>query len=600
MSTAPAKKPAVLPKAAIDLSQPTPRRRVRMTGWWVGGVVGLVVLVSSGYTVSRWAARDTHVEDPKIYTVKRISFPVVLKERGELKAKNNVEIRCELPGQSRIVSVVEEGTEVKKGSLLLELDSDQLEEEIRQEEIHQANATANYEAAIKEHEILLDQNQSDIAAAELRVRQAERDYEKYIKGDYVKALKDAELDIERAVQVLSRKNSDLEDAQELHKRGYITQTDLENDRFEAYEAQVALDKARLAKHILETYTHPNDFEKRESEIQQAHDELERKQKSALAKAEKSSAELAAKQAELDLRTDRVERLHEQAKKTTIHAPTDGFVVYGSSSRRWWDNQRIETGAQVYQGQILLELPDPSVMQVSCRIHESKTEQIHYGQSAVVEVEGITGVQFTGQVTKISALADSRSRWLNPDLKEYTTDITLDQNHPNLKPGGTATCYIAVTHLDDVLAVPVQTVFARGPKRFVFVKNGSEVEPAEVELGMAGTEYVVVESGLEIGQEVLLSIDEDLLNKLPSTTQAGVENASYFVEQEQTDERRATASRPSKPAKAPKAPTEESDEEPGGASPADDLQPAEQPAETKKPTTQAGSTAADTPTTAPAS
>jgi hypothetical protein len=252
------------------------------------------------------------------------------------------------------------------------------------------------------------------------------------------------------------------------------------------------------------------------------------------------------------------------------------------------------------------------MQVSCRIHESKTEQIKLGLPATVVVEGITGVQFTGTVTKISALADSRSRWLNPDLKEYTTEVTLDQTHPSLRPGGTATCYITVTHLDDVLAVPVQAVFARGAKRFVFVGDGGSPEPVEVKLGQTGAEYVVVKSGLEIGQEILLAIDDELMSKLPSGGgQNGVENASYATAEVNADETASASTQPTeKPADSsesaePATVAETSEQEQPGAdgevanaSDTDTVEPAEPSADVESSTVQTESPAEE-PTSQPA-
>ena len=38
---------------------------------------------------------------------------------------------------------------------------------------------------------------------------------------------------------------------------------------------------------------------------------------------------------------------------------------------------------------------------------------------------MTSEVLTGSVTKIAAVADTQNRWLNPDLKEYETEITLD-------------------------------------------------------------------------------------------------------------------------------------------------------------------------------
>jgi HlyD family secretion protein len=130
------------------------------------------------------------------------------------------------------------------------------------------------------------------------------------------------------------------------------------------------------------------------------------------------------------------------------------------------------------------------------------------------VEGLPGRVFIGKVTKIAVLADSQNMWLNPDLKEYETEITLDKTDAKLKPGVTARADITVTELENVLAVPVQTVFTKVGHHFVFRQAGREAEPAEVEVGASSDEFVEITKGLAEGDRVLLAVPEALRQQLP--------------------------------------------------------------------------------------
>ena len=103
-----------------------------------------------------------------------------------------------------------------------------------------------------------------------------------------------------------------------------------------------------------------------------------------------------------------------------------------------------------------QLPDTSKMIVAVRVHEAKTDKLEMGQFARIEVEGYPDRQFSGKVTKIAVLADTQNRWLNPDLKEYETEITLDPTDITLKPGVTAYVEIVVETVENALAVPVQS------------------------------------------------------------------------------------------------------------------------------------------------
>ena len=58
-----------------------------------------------------------------------------VRERGVVESANSIDVRCELPGTSTILYVVAEGSLVKKGDLLVELDAAGLREDLAKAEI---------------------------------------------------------------------------------------------------------------------------------------------------------------------------------------------------------------------------------------------------------------------------------------------------------------------------------------------------------------------------------------------------------------------------------------------------------------------------------
>ena len=192
---------------------------------------------------------------------------------------------------------------------------------------------------------------------------------------------------------------------------------------------------------------------------------------------------------------------------------------------------IDEGAKVYKRQKILTLPDMSQMKLEVRVHEADAERIKPGLPANVTVAGI-GAEldgasddasrvsaapkvFKGRVTKIAALADSRNRHLNPDLREFTTEIMLDEQDPRLKPGMTAQAEIYVDHVEDVLAVPIQAVYGQGGKSYVYLDDGGgEPVHREVELGASSSTFVDVTAGLEEGGKVYMAVSDDMLTMLP--------------------------------------------------------------------------------------
>src|SRR5512145_214837 len=91
---------------------------------WVLASVGVAVLALL-FVLIRPSRKESDAHQA-FYSVKRGDFLVSVVEGGTIKAVREVTVRCELEGASRITSIVPEGSYVKKGELLVELDSSDL------------------------------------------------------------------------------------------------------------------------------------------------------------------------------------------------------------------------------------------------------------------------------------------------------------------------------------------------------------------------------------------------------------------------------------------------------------------------------------------
>lgn len=515
--------PAVRPAPAWGdkkpASSPAPPPRKSRKIWVILAVIAVFALAIYIFAVT--VLRPSKESTIQLYTIVPRSFPVILEEKGELKAASSIEIRSELEGKSTIINLVDEGSRVKKGDLLVELASDVIETNLRDEEIKEATAAAAFEASSKEYDILRDENASKIRKADLALELAKLALEKYKEGERVQLEQEARLAVDKARQVLDRASADYKDSKDLFEQGFYTRIELDNDRFKEYEATLELAKVELALKVLKTYTVPMALQEKQSDVVEAQKELERERKSAAASEAKAKADMEGKKSNLDVIRQKVARLRDQKAKSRIVAPADGLVVYSRSDSWWRSDTQIEKGTQVYERQSLIELPDTSSMKVIIRVHETQIEHLKVGLPAVVEVEGYSGQLFSGRVSKIGVLADSQNRWLNPDLKEYETTILLDGTFRDLKPGTTARVRVEIAQLENVLASPVQAVFGKDNHHYVFL-DGPEhkVSYQEVELGLASTEYVEIKKGVDKGQVIRLAISDEMKLMIPERKQKG--------------------------------------------------------------------------------
>lgn len=484
--------------------------------------LGAVVLLAALFMLTKgtpWGGSARATLPVDVHTVAMRSFNITLKEKGELQAARSTDISSAVEGRATIISLVAEGTSVKKGDLLVELASDLIENRIQEDELKESNAITGLESARAELEIQLDKNASDIRKAGLKIELANLELMKYKEGDWANSRRDAEIAIERAEIGLDRATENSEASEKLYERNFITKTEFEEDEFRLKQAQWDLEKAKNQRDVLEKYSHIANLRKLESDLDEARQEADRTTKSAKAEETKKNRNVEGKGKELTLIQDKLAKLRTQREKCRITAPTQGFVIYGAASGgghfiSFDGSGQIKEGATVHERQIIMRLPDTSQMVVVVRVHEGKTNKLVLGQRAMIEVESIPERTFSGTVTKIAAIADTQNRWLNPDLKEYETEITLDKVDVALKPGVTAHVEIFVESIENRIAVPVQAIYSKDGQRYVFRKNKREVEPVPVELGSAGTSWVEITEGLIEDEHILLAFSDDQKRLVP--------------------------------------------------------------------------------------
>jgi hypothetical protein len=172
---------------------------------------------------------------------------------------------------------------------------------------------------------------------------------------------------------------------------------------------------------------------------------------------------------------------------------------------------IEEGAVVRNRQEIIKLPDTSAMKVSIKIHESHINQIERGQPAFVVLDSLPDQRFRGYVSKVAPLPDSQSRWGNPDLKVYATEIRVTDKLPDIKPGVSARAEVLITNLPSVLSVPIQAVTTYKGKPVVFLARAPQ-EPVPVTVGQYNTKFIEICSGVEDGDRVLLTPPFDMKEK----------------------------------------------------------------------------------------
>jgi HlyD family secretion protein len=461
------------------------------------------------------------------FVVKRGSLRISVTESGTIKARDQVILKSEVEGRTSILWLVPEGTPVKQGDLLVELDGSQLLDNKIDQQIIVQNAEAAFIGARENLAVVANQAQSDIDLADLTLKFAEQDLEKYLEGEYPNQLKEAEALITLADEELKRAEEKLRWSEKLFAEKYISQTELQADQLAVKKAEFDLELAKNNRDLLEKYTYQRNLDQLESDVRQAKMALERTNRKAKADVAQAEADLKAKQSEYSRQQDKLKKLEEQIEKTKIYAPADGLVIYATSARRGgWrsSSEPLDVGQDVLERQELIYLPTTAAVKAEVDIHEASLKKVEVGLPALITVDALPGRSFVGSVAHIAPLPDAQSMWMNPDLKVYNTEVYLDSNDPGLRTGMSCKAEIIVDQYEDAVYVPVQAVLRVAGETTVYVVDGGAIEPRTVEIGLDNNRMVRIMRGLREGEVVLLTPPLKSAALEPSKERIGTEAA----------------------------------------------------------------------------
>jgi HlyD family secretion protein len=475
----------------------------------VGSGAGTTYLV-----VAKPAARTDLILHPVRYG--RLELTIV--ERGALESSNNHDVVCRVKARAQgsqnattIRWVIDEGTHVKTGDLLVELDDSALIDELKAQKITVDTAEADWIAAEEAYKIQLSQNESDIQGKQITLELAKIDLEKYQKGDYPQSLKQVEGAIKIAESDVEAQRDRAAWAQRMLKKGYYTVSQSDSEQSKLQSLELTLAQQLEAKRVL---VDPSFGTKIRTEtqlknaLQQAKDDLERTIAQARAKEVQARKARDTKKSIYDQGASKYKEIEDEIRKCKLTAPIDGLVVYYVPENTRFGVGRqavVGQGESVAENQKLMQIPDLKHMFVNVKVHEAMISRVHKGQPATVRVESMANRVLRGHVDAVANAPSQQDFWA-ADVKVYTTKIAIDEEVEGLKPGMTAEVNIAIADaIDHALLLPIQAIVGSvelGATRKCFVMKNGVPEEREITVGMSNEKDAQILAGLVEGDQVV--------------------------------------------------------------------------------------------------
>jgi len=397
--------------------------------------------------------------------VKPGRLAVVVKERGTIESAANKDVLCEVEGGTTIIRIKSEGTIVKEGDTVCELESATLRDSLTNQKITTQQAEASYKQSLLTREV-----------AEYAVKE-------YVEGIYKQDFETINGEIALAKSDLERAADRVTWSTSMEKKGYVSKATKIADDLSLMQARFELEQAQTQLSVLIKYTKDKQTKSLNSDV------------------EKARADELSKQSSWELEKIKEAKLVRQIERCILKAPADGIVVYANDPNRFGGQQQlqIEEGATVRERQKIFSLPDVNKMRVNTKVHESMLERITPGLRSLIRVEASAGQELRGRVASIAPMADSGS-FFSSDIKVYTTYVTIegDTSKFSLRPGMNAQVEILVDEKPDVMSVPVQAILPFKGKQYVFIKDGDGFRRVEVTPGISNDSHVEIKTGLKTG------------------------------------------------------------------------------------------------------
>ena len=474
-------------------------------GLWIVVILAVIVLIAVWLKVVRGGEGPT--SNLATFVAKRGPLIISVLESGTIKSREQIILKNEVEGRTSIIWLIPEGTHVKEGELLVELDVSTLEDAKIDQEISRQNAYAAFINATETFAVVKNQAQSDLDIAQLTLDFAKQDLEQYEEGQYPNEKTAAENDITLRQEELTRAEETLAWSQKLAGQKYISQTELMADRLAVTRSNNNLELAENNLKLLENFTYQRNIAQLQSDVRQATMALERTERKAKADVVQAEANLKAIDLEYTRQQDKYKKMEDQLGKAKIYAPTAGMVIYATTARRggWRDSrQPMDVGVDVTERQELIYLPTAESAMAEVDIHEASLEKVRVGLPAVITVDALPGKKFLGSVARIAPLPDPQSMWMNPDLKVYNSDVYLEGEEPSLRTGMSCKVEIIVEQYEDAVYIPVQAVIRVAGQPTVYTVKEGTIEERKVEIGLDNNRMVRIVSGLGEGEVVLLT------------------------------------------------------------------------------------------------
>lgn len=190
---------------------------------------------------------------------------------------------------------------------------------------------------------------------------------------------------------------------------------------------------------------------------------------------------------------KLSQLGQQLGDASIKAPISGIITVKNS----------EIGEYVNIGTAIATVVDIYNLKAVVFVSEKDVYRLKINQNAVITADVLPGNSFNGKVSFISPVGDENHN--------YRVELTVNNKSAALKAGTYIKVNFNLGSGSEALQIPKIALVEGTKNPFVYIINGTKSEIRKITIGREFGEQVEVLSGLNEGDEVVVSGQINLMN-----------------------------------------------------------------------------------------
>lgn len=470
------------------------------------------------------ATASTPASSGKTHTVRSGKFEVVLELSGIVGAASStpISVSPKVWTDLTVVRARANGSPVKKGDVILQLETEKLKKTIRDKKDSLPLAELTLKTAERELELAEKTNPMDLEKGRRSTMEAEENLAYYEDIEMPMQIRNEKETVKSAKDYLEYAEEELKQLKKMYENDDVTEETEEivlrraQNNVDKYKWSLERAKIRMDRSLGTTI--PRDHDNRIRNLRRQQISWRTGEQSLREGLEKKRLETEQAHRNYKKTLQDLDDLERDLKLMSVRAPRDGIVYLGISQRGRWVTastleRKLVPGGKVTPKEIVMTIVSPENLLLHVPVPENKLKDLAVGQKGAATLKWNSDIKLDAVVRSLSHVPNSSQSY------DAVFNLTRrGEGDSPVYPGMNVVVKIKVFEKENALTVPKAAVKKEGEKYFVTLKGGKK---REVETGRSDNTSTEILSGIKAGEVVEVpTVLPSVKSKTPTAAKAG--------------------------------------------------------------------------------